>query len=450
MYFKPSKGILADVIPYFRGGKYHLFYLWDAKEENELCVRWRKLVSEDLGTFRDCGVMLDSGGSKAADRYVFTGSVIEKDGSCYIFYTGHNPDFHYNECGVPQQIILRAKSRDFEHWTKDNFCLTAPDGYDKDEFRDPFVYWDEKAGKYVMLIAARHETGGPERQRGCILRAESDDLERWAFQGPFFDPGLYHMIECPDYFVMNGTHYLIFSEFTDKYSTRYVMSRDGTHWIRPLHDRLDNRCFYAAKSVQGNGGRFIFGWIPTKRGGDCGCYEWGGNLVVNELVARADGTLYLKQVNERPGGETPVAASFRRGDFGYGVLAEESSSVHVSGTIELNDGVDEFGFWVRSDPLLGSGYRIRVEKEFNRITLAGTEGPASVRAESEVYYDFKTGSVPFDLYLVGDILQLYLGESVMSARVCDLKDGGVYLYSNGGTLNASACVKNIREETESE
>ncbi len=50
------------------------------------------------------------------DLYVFTGSVIEANGTFHIFYTGHNP--HSKEQGRPIQGMMHATSPDLDTWTK--------------------------------------------------------------------------------------------------------------------------------------------------------------------------------------------------------------------------------------------------------------------------------------------------------------------------------------------
>ena len=39
----------------------------------------------------------------------------------------------------------------------------------------------------------------------------------------------------------------------------------------------------------------MFGWLPTREGEtDSGKWQWGGELVVHEMVQRADGTLTVR------------------------------------------------------------------------------------------------------------------------------------------------------------
>mgnify|MGYP001143180048 CR=1 FL=1 len=78
--------------------------------------------------------------------------------------------------------------------------------------------------------------------------------------------------------------------------------------LAPANDTFDGRAFYAAKSASvgatksasdgaakstsgDDGRRYMFGWLPTREGEtDSGKWQWGGELVVHEVVQRADGT----------------------------------------------------------------------------------------------------------------------------------------------------------------
>ena len=42
------------------------------------------------------------------------------------------------------------------------------------DWRDPFPFWNEEAGEYWMLLAAR-EKAGPDNRRGCIALMTSPD-----------------------------------------------------------------------------------------------------------------------------------------------------------------------------------------------------------------------------------------------------------------------------------
>ena len=67
-----------------------------------------------------------------------TGSVMQdQDGLYHLFYTGHND---IGNSGKGKECVMHAVSTDREEWTKipeDTFY--SPEGYSKDDFRDPEV-----------------------------------------------------------------------------------------------------------------------------------------------------------------------------------------------------------------------------------------------------------------------------------------------------------------------
>jgi beta-fructofuranosidase len=247
------------------------------------------VTTTDFVGFTDHGVVLPHGGASDPDTRIFTGSFVHADGVHHFFYTGHNPALQKQ--GLASQVIMHAVSADLLSWTKvpADILVARTDIYEPNDWRDPFVFWNQDAGAYWMLVTARLNEG-PSRRRGCIALCTSSDLTTWSVQPPFWAPGLFHALECPDLFQMNGLWYLVFSEFTDAYRTRYRVSESiGGPWLRPENDVFDARAFYAAKTAADDKNRYLFGWSPDRVGGrDSAGWTWGGHLVVHQLKPTGD------------------------------------------------------------------------------------------------------------------------------------------------------------------
>ena len=83
---------------------------------------------------------------------------------------------------------MHATSADRVNWEKhpeDTFF--SPDGYSRDDFRDPEVFWSEEDGCYWLLIAAREDELGKKlftrqsfsialTEEGVLLRDRAEDL----------------------------------------------------------------------------------------------------------------------------------------------------------------------------------------------------------------------------------------------------------------------------------
>ena len=174
IFFRPD-GAFADAIPYYdeNSGKYFIFYLHDYRDAASygIGVDWDMITTTDFVNFEEHGTVIKRGQLSARDLFVFTGGVLKREGGYSIFYTGFSP--FSNERGEPAQVVLKADSEDLIHWRKDeSFVLAAPDGFERDDWRDPFV-WHDKDGKFRMLLAARKLVHFAPRFRGQSHQAQN-------------------------------------------------------------------------------------------------------------------------------------------------------------------------------------------------------------------------------------------------------------------------------------
>ena len=179
-FYQPQEAWVGDVIPWQEDGEFHLFYLHETRSEPKTGMPWHRIRTDNLVDFRDAGEALPSGGPGADDFNVYTGSIVlDGEGTHHAFYTGQNPT-RTGRDGLPLQLVMHATSQDgmrsWSHHPSDTFGAT--DGYETADWRDPFVFWDEDALLWRMLITARH-TDGPARRRGVIAQCTSRDLATW-------------------------------------------------------------------------------------------------------------------------------------------------------------------------------------------------------------------------------------------------------------------------------
>ena len=118
---------------------------------------------------------------------------------------------------MPFSAICHARSSDLVHWDKDpaSPILTAdPRWYDPTiGFGDSFVFWNEGAGEYWMLLTS-FLTSGPKHQRGCLALATSPDLARWEPHPPFWAPGR-ELLEVARLFRLGHRWVLTFNQRTN-------------------------------------------------------------------------------------------------------------------------------------------------------------------------------------------------------------------------------------------
>ncbi|MBA7573404.1 hypothetical protein ES708_15200 [subsurface metagenome] len=118
IFYKPEEAWAGDFIPFYKAGKYHLFYLHDWRDfvHHGEGFPWYQVSTEDFVHFTEHGEMLPRGSREEQDLTVATGCVVEAEDRYHIFYTGHNP--HFPQRGKPQQAVMHAVSDDLLHWQK--------------------------------------------------------------------------------------------------------------------------------------------------------------------------------------------------------------------------------------------------------------------------------------------------------------------------------------------
>jgi beta-fructofuranosidase len=298
VFFRPKDAWVGDLIPYYDNGIYYAFYLHDPRAEDRKYAAdttWYLATTKDCFEFRDRGTALELGNNDSPHRQCFTGSVIKgPDKKYYAFFTAFNRNIVKE--GRAIQTVMMATGDTLDKLTIDeNFMLRADDRlYEPYDWRDPFVYFDGNDGSYHMLLCSRL-AGSDMRRGGCLASCRSTDLKNWSYEKPFFSPGLYVTMECPELFTLGEFSYLVYSTFSDRFVTHYLIRDSRGNWKMPAEDSLDARADYAIKTAGTGRDRYAFGWIATKYGStDYGDWEWGGTMICHRILQdRKTGELTL-------------------------------------------------------------------------------------------------------------------------------------------------------------
>ncbi|WP_308220617.1 glycoside hydrolase family 32 protein [Humibacter sp. RRB41] len=361
-HFRPAGGFVGDIIPFEHDGVAWLYYLLDerddaAPDDRMTGMPWAAVTTRDFATFDDEGIVLPSGGRADDDFDCYTGSVVtDDDGTLHLFYTGHNPGIRTAEGDL--QVVCHATSDgDPGRWTKHpDQSFGALPGYAPEDWRDPFVFRPAQGEPWQMLLATRI-TDAPYRRSGVIARLVSDDLITWRAAEPTWQPHRFITQECPDVFRWGQWWYLVYSEFSDAFQTRYrIATSPNGPWLAPEHDSVDGRAFYAAKTIELGGERYFVGWIAAKDGGRDGSpWQWAGTMSVLRARQLQDGSLAF-------GLPTSVTSLYGR-------------STDVLGALEPLDGADE---------------RVGAGAETRHATWLGPELPADGLVTAE--FDIREGT----------------------------------------------------------
>ena len=359
---------------------------------------------------------------------------------------------------------MHAVSEDLLHWRKipeDAFFAPA-DRYEEHDWRDPFVFWNEEAGEYWMLLAARQKEG-PVRRRGARRAVRFHGSEDVEVREPFWAPGLYTTHECPDLFRIGDWWYLVYSTFSDKTVTHYRMSRSlQGPWLAPENDTFDNRSFYAAKTWSDGQRRYAFGWNPTREGeNDNGTWQWGGNLVVHEVVQQPDGSLTVRapdSVLDVFGKRTAFSFKSEMGDWRITEGDERAEAEAVDGFAWADAGELPQRCRISATLTFGPDTRGCGSRCERRDTGSGLHAPVRAgRAASGIRPWPRKGDVPYvvglerpvalapeqthviEILLDGTVCEVYIdGTVAMSARLYDFAEGRWGVFVSEGTASFEA------------
>ena len=452
VFYRPADGYVGDVIPFYWQGQYHAFYLkapLPPRREGANGTPYAHVVSHDLVHWEEWPLAIEPGPAGAPDEVsCFTGSVIEREGMFHLFYTGYpGPD--------KPQTVCRATSRDLRGWRKDpNNPIIEADSrwYEAIDWRDPFPFWNDDAGEYWMLLAAR-EKDGPDNRRGCIALVTSPDLEQWTVQPPFWSPRLYYTHECPDLFRWGDQWVLVYSTFSERHVTHFRVSDSlAGPWRAPLNDTFDGRAFYAAKTASDGQRRFVFGWDPTREGEtDSGRWQWGGSMVVHELNQDLTVRPVPAQIEHFSSVEQvafePVMGQWQTDTIGYSAVAtdhfaaarlgELRDKALLSCTIDCVEQTRACGLLLRIDETLEHYYQLRWEPGQNRLVFDRWPRPGDEPFMLERPLAAST-RLTLRVFVEGSVIVAYANEQVaLSCRMYDHARGAWGLFVSEGQAKFS-------------
>ena len=205
------------------GSEFHLFFLQAPRSLGDQMERhWHATVGHAVSTdLREWEVLPDVLGPGAAGSWesmaIWTGSVIEHEGTWHWLYTGGRAV----PGGVDQRIGL-ATSTDLSTWVRhprNPLIELDPRWYERlahDAWRDPWIVRDPDGDGFHALITAR-ANHGPEDARGVIGHAWSPDLVSWEVRPPLSEPGDFGHLEVPQVEIVAGTPVLTFSVAFDRF-----------------------------------------------------------------------------------------------------------------------------------------------------------------------------------------------------------------------------------------
>lgn len=474
LFYSAQGARTGDVIPKYINGKYQLFYLkgWKNPREEGVVHGWHRMESTDLVHMSEEVPIHVQGG---------TGDLIFHDGKWHLF-----------ACIFPdgKQFVTHYVSRDgsLDHWDYLEEDTFGPDGniYQGPDWRDPRIVYRKELQEYWMFLAAR--ANDTHSQTVCVGLCVSKVLKHWEYREPVYYPRRFNgACECPDVFRMGDWYYLVFSGYTNLFGNYYIKCRAGeSEWQIPDNHRLDARAFYAAKTAGNEKERYLFGWNPTKeenlfgfwpdemKAQDYRTWDWGGEMVIHQLVQLPDGDLGLTlPKGKRELFVTPIANCFipvtdgwKEQDGGFAAVKTAEQQMMLMQQLPERyricvklkvQGAQQAGVILHVKKEMKEGYYLYVEPNKKRLVMrswirmseeGGKTFPYDVELETPVRYA-EDGRYHLELIAEGNIGTAYVNEeAALSFRMYDLEDGNLGLFSFGKAIFESVTMSTERKENE--
>ena len=433
--YRPAGATLADTIPFFWKGTYHIFYL----RAGHGGTPWAHIESQDLAHWRDLPDALPLGRPDEPDGgNVFTGSVIENAGVFHIFYTGFNPRHARN-----REHICHATSRDLIEWTKQPQDTFTADGthYDNqhdDDFRDAFVFKNPDDGLFWMLLCARDA----KDKRPVTGVAVSRDLVKWEQRDPLCD-GYRGTPECPDLFRIGETWYLLTSPSEGVTTWRSAPKLAGP-WSPAPGKAIDTPILYAAKRMWDGKRHILTGWERDLAGErDGGEFQWGGyQSLPREVYEVVPGELGLRPAEEArvPVRETvfylrmETTLDGRTG--GIGTTAGTHFTVPDDYHLDLHATLDDAATFTVGFRISGDGYRLTLHPREQEIAFTGP----GMNFRRVCQFDPKL-PVRVEAFVFGTLIEVFVNDRhAFSARAYNLRHGTLEVAVSGGTANITDLI----------
>ena len=474
-YYKPAIGRVGDPMPFFdpKAGDFKVLYLQEF--DNNMSHRFHPIwavSTVDGANYESLGEILPYGSNDyAQDAALGTGCCFWKDGTYYIYYTGHNGNCKYRE------VVMRATSTDFKTWTKDELWqINGPQfGYSSNDFRDPQIFVAED-GLFHMVIATYPEWGGDP----CFAEFKSNDMKNWEHVGRIrmiWD----RMLECPDIFKLGDYWYCVYSESVRTSWSRkvkYMVAptyeelkncfNDGPKWPADGHEGiLDTRAFYAGKTASNGTDRYIWGWSPFRSGadvheknisvggGDGNEPNWSGTLVCHKLIQHANGILtlgavpamaakYNNAVNVNVMASNGYQNGTLSGNDAYVLYNRLGTCNHISFTVKTSNNWDKFGVsFVRgTDSNKYYTMVVNPEDENHRkvnFEQEGPEGKGFVDGIDGYWFERPADNTyNIDIYTDNSVIVMYINDNCCyTQRIYGIQKNCWSINNYGGSVTVS-------------
>ncbi|MCC5803876.1 glycoside hydrolase family 32 protein [Rossellomorea vietnamensis] len=442
-HIHPEHGLLNDPngLAYFNGA-FHVFYQWFPFGAYHGMKHWAHVTSPNLVDWERLPTAL-APTEDYESHGAYSGASMEVDGKLYLYYTG-NIKYSAEDRSANQCLAIMEKDGQVRKYDHNPIIEGVPAGY-TGHVRDPKVF--HKGNMYYMLLGAQRED-----RTGAIIVYESKDALNWSFKGELrldLDlPDSCYMLECPDYFDINGQDVLIVSpqglepkqhDYLNLYNVIYALGKldiENLTFDVTSYQELDKGFdFYAPQSFEGSKKeRLLFGWAgmaevdyPTDREDWAHCMTLPRELdIVNGLLVQKPATELKQLRSESHSGSMTL-------DSGSTGLHSGFHSFELETTMESR-GAEVFGLELFASET--EGLVLAFDRSSQTVSLNRENFHASFDKENDLVRSAELNigdSVKVQAFVDRSIAEIFIndGEVVFTTRVFpDNQSTGVKLFTD--------------------
>ena len=432
-------------------GQIHLFYQYHPYTTEWGPMHWGHSVSDDMIHWKNMPSVL-APDQEYDKRGCFSGSATEKDGKHVLIYTGvSNVQMENGSIQERQNQCIAYGDGEIYVKSPQNPVITGdmlPADCSKIDFRDPKVW---KKGKNYYLIVGNKNS----EQKGQVVLFSSKNLEKWKFETVLAENStgqIGTMWECPDFFELDGTHFLICSPqnmkaqkyefhngnnsvyFSGKYNeTEHTFQKEAP---KSLDYGLD---FYAPQTTKlPDGRRILIAWmkswdacvIPDGQ-------KWQGMMTLPRELRYMNGRLYqnpveeLKQYRKNP-------CCLKDQEISGTVQFDEVRGRMLDLTVEIENGqFDEFCLELAHNMEYTTTYTYNRKKQIMEVdrTCCGVTKDVICRRIWKVTEGKETLKLRFILDRQSIELFVNDGEQVVTTAICTPIEADEIVFSCDGNCS---------------
>lgn len=448
-YFLPdmdgaNQPYIGDPMPYYENGVYYIYYLKDGGDSYNHSIYLA--TTTDFVNYTEIDEpILEASRNGGQDAWIGTGSVVKVDDTYYLFYTGHNGEPHVE---FKEKIMVAKGSTPYTFEKIDDWYIDPPvELGQKNDFRDPQCYYDASTGLITMTITASQD--GIAR----ILKFTiTKDLTESYYDGVIFtNPvGNFWNLECTDTFKMGDTWYITYSAQDD---TLWYAASENQYGPYGEPKRLEGKLFYAAKHVESEKNSYMVGWARRSEfvSSTQDVSAWAGNLVVQEIIQKENGELFLAPVNAVLEQFETVCPLLIESDhlttkswllYRYTDVFTCYESFAITGEFTFN-GKGTFGLAFDFDGKTNSYKLISLSPADDMLQLSFNEGDTLI-AEKEVKL-LPEKEYTFTYIQDGSVGVFYIdGEAALTVRLYGVSGKPIKLFTKNNTVTFTSLRQYIK------